>query len=242
VAATTVLVTGLGSAEQVVLYFLLGTVGSLLPDMDSKSSAPVHIIFSLLATLLAFVAMFYMAGSLLSVAELLVIWLATYLAIRWLAFYLFNRGTDHRGLFHSVPAAILAAAITACLAHRLFELPPFEAWMSGCFVGLGYLLHLLLDELYSVHLFGMRQRRSLGTALKLYRKGHPIATACLYLAVAGTLLWAPHPDPFIRTVADPRMLGEIQRRFLPAAGWFWFNPRSESGVAAGEHRRLASKT
>jgi hypothetical protein len=220
VAATAVMVVGQASAQQMVLYFLLGTVGSLLPDVDSKSSTPVHVTFALLSTLLAFVAMFYAARSFDTVAELLLVWLATYLAFRWLVFLLFNRLTQHRGLFHSLPAAALATVSTAALSHHLLALPAREAWLSGCFVGLGYLLHLLLDELHSLNPFGMRQRRSLGTALKVYRKGHAMANATLYLAILGTLAWTPKLAPFVETMADAEVIREMQRRFVPAGTWF----------------------
>ncbi len=219
-AATSIMVVGLATAQEMLLYFVLGTVGSLLPDVDSKSSAPVHITFALLSTLMAFAVMFFVAGSYPTVAELMLVWLGTYLAFRWLVFFLFNRLTDHRGLFHSLPAALLSAAITATLTRQVLDFPAFQAWMSGCFLGTGYLLHLLLDELHSLHLFGMRQRRSLGTALKLYRKGYPVATLSLYLALAGLLWWVPDPQQFVRTVANPLLHTEIQNRFLPAEGWF----------------------
>jgi len=229
------MLVGLATAHQMVVYFLLGIVGSLLPDVDSKSSAPVHVTFALLSTLLAFVAMFYLANAFTSVAELLLVWLATYLVFRWFVFFLFNRLTDHRGLFHSLPAAALAIVTTAAVAHRLLDLSALDAWMTGCFVGLGYLVHLLLDELYSVHLFGMRHRRSLGTALKVYRKGHPVATLSLYLAIVGTLLTTPDPTPFVQTVVDPKVRTEFQNRFLPSEGWF--RPRPTSGLTAEQGLR-----
>lgn len=240
IAATSVMLVGLATGHQMVIYFLLGIVGSLLPDVDSKSSAPVHMTFSLLSTLLAFVAMFYFAHAFTSVAELLLVWLATYLFFRWFVFFLFNRLTDHRGLFHSLPAAALAVVATAALAHRLLDLPPLDAWMTGCFVGLGYLVHLLLDELHSVHLFGMRHRRSLGTALKVYRRGHPVATLGLYLAVAGTLLTTPDPMSFFQTVADPKLRAELQNRFLPSEGWF--SPRHASGLTAKRSLQASSSS
>jgi len=229
------MLVGLATPHQTVVYFLLGTVGSLLPDVDSKSSAPVHVTFSLLSTLMAFVAMFYFADAFTSVAELLLVWLATYLVFRWFVFFLFNRLTDHRGLFHSLPAAALAVVATAALAYRLLDLPALDAWMTGCFVGLGYLVHLLLDELYSLDLFGMRHRRSFGTALKVYRHGHPVATLGLYLAVAGTLLTTPDPRPFVQTVADPKVRAEFQNRFLPSEGWF--SPRPTSRLTAEQSLR-----
>lgn len=220
VAATAVKVVGLATAQQMVLYFLLGTVGSLLPDVDSKSSTPAHVAFALLSTLLAFVAMFHAAQTFHTVAELLLVWLATYLAFRWFVFFLFNRLTQHRGLFHSLPAAALATTGTAALSHALLGLPAQVAWMSGCFVGLGYLLHLLLDEMHSLNPFGMRQRRSLGTALKLYRKGHAMANAILYLAILGTLASTPRLTPFVETVADSEVIRTMERRFVPAGNWF----------------------
>jgi hypothetical protein len=60
-------------------------------------------------------------------------------------------------------------------------------------VGLGYLVHLALDELSSLDLEGRRLRRSFGTALKPWSPTDP-ASSLAMAAALGLLLWlAPAP-------------------------------------------------
>jgi len=211
---------GLATGPQVVLYFVLGAVGSLLPDMDSDKSLPLRFAFTLGSILLAFTGMFVLSDWFPSVAELLLVWVACFLLVRWLVFHLLALLTDHRGLFHSVPAALLAGMLTSAAFHRGLGFSPLEAWMSGLFVCFGYLVHLLLDEAYSVNLFGHRPRRSLGTALKLFRGDKPVASLLLYLSLPLALIAGPPLQPFLEVALDPQVYREIQQRLLPEGPWF----------------------
>ena len=223
IAAITTLVSSLASEKQVILYFVLGTVGSLLPDIDADNSTPLQIAFSLASMLLAFLLMFFFAGTFPSVIELALIWLATYLFFRWIIFALFTRLTTHRGIFHSVPAALFFGCLTAATTHGMMNFTPLQAWMSGIFVSYGYLVHLVLDEVYSVNVFGMRTRRSFGSAFKLYSSGSVPATLYMYLALLGAFFIAPSLSPLSREVIDGEILQTIQQRLLPGEGWFGWN-------------------
>jgi hypothetical protein len=223
IAAITTMVANLASEKQVILYFVLGTVGSLLPDIDADNSTPLQIAFSLASMLLAFLLMFFFAGTFPSVIELALIWLATYLFFRWIIFALFTRLTTHRGIFHSVPAALFFGCLTAATTHGMMNFAPLQAWMSGIFVSYGYLVHLVLDEVYSVNVFGMRTRRSFGSAFKLYSSGSVPATLYMYLALLGAFFIAPSLSPLSREVIDGDILQTIQQRLLPGEGWFGWN-------------------
>jgi hypothetical protein len=80
-----------------------------------------------------------------------------------------RRYTVHRGMFHSLPAAAIfgqLAFLLTCdsdLRIRLFK--------AGA-VPIGYLSHLVLDELYSLQWYRgrLRLKKSFGTALKMF--GH----------------------------------------------------------------------
>jgi hypothetical protein len=220
IAATTMLVAGLGSDRQVVVYFLLGAIGSLLPDVDSDSSIPVQIAFSFASIMLAFLVMFLFTGLFGSVAELFLVWVGTYLLFRWLVFELFTRLTVHRGAFHTIPAALLFGFLTTAISQRVFAYETFAAWMNGAFVCFGYLVHLTLDELYSVNLFGMHTKRSLGTALKLRSKTSWPATLYLYLATAVAFYATPPVEPVRDALVDKEVLEVIGTRLLPEKTWF----------------------
>ena len=101
--------------------------------------------------------------------EMLVLYGAIlYLLIRFGGAWLLRKYTVHRGMFHSIPAAVIAAEVAFLLASGDMNLRIFKA--GGVFVG--YMSHLVLDEFYSVKVSvrGVRIKNSLGTAVKVF--GH----------------------------------------------------------------------
>ena len=86
----------------------------------------------------------------------------------------------HRGAFHSIPAAILAGegAFLVFAGSTLQARFAFALAVAG-----GYLSHLLLDELWSVNLFGIAEKKSAGSAFT-WKTDSPSGTVLLYLAVA----------------------------------------------------------
>jgi hypothetical protein len=85
---------------------------------------------------------------------------------------IFYRITVHRGMFHSLPAALIAAEIVF-LAHDHPGLTDKLVLSGGVFVG--FLSHLVLDEIYSVDISGVvpKLKASAGSALKLASKSVP---------------------------------------------------------------------
>ncbi len=238
------MLAGMATGPQVILYFVLGTLGSLLPDMDSERSLPVRFAFTLASILLAFVAMFRFAEQFPSVGELILIWLAAFLFFRWSVFWLLETFTVHRGLFHSLPAALLAGLLGVTASFHGLGLSALESWLGGVFVCFGYLVHLLLDEVYSVNLFGARPRRSLGTAFKLGRLDQLPATLLLYLLLPLAWLAAPSAEPFLQLASDPAVYHQVRQRLLPADGWFASpNLATElrDGVRVGAQRLLGGR-
>jgi len=88
-----------------------------------------------------------------------------YLAIRFGIGNLFKKFTKHRGMWHSIPAALVAGMATflICLTVDL-EIRIYKAWA----VVIGFISHLVLDEVYAVNWEGKlpTAKRSFGTALK----------------------------------------------------------------------------
>ena len=101
--------------------------------------------------------------------------------IRYGLSHLFKHLTVHRGMFHSIPAMLIAGLIVFLLDHgsdltvRLF--------LAGG-VMIGFLSHLVLDELCSVDFMGMHLKKSAGSALKLVSKSLPATLIC-YGILAG---------------------------------------------------------
>lgn len=171
---------------------LLGLVafGGILPDIDSDHSRAIRLIFNLFAVLAVVGGALLLQGR-LSPGELLVACGGLYLGVRHLAGAVFKRFTVHRGIWHSLLAAGLCGLATTALSYRLLAQEAGLAWAQGLALLLGCVIHLLLDELYSVDLVGARIKRSFGSALKLCDLREPGNSALMLLLAVGLLPWLP---------------------------------------------------
>ncbi len=94
------------------------------------------------------------------------------------------RFTVHRGIFHSVLALVFFSLLMVCVSDYAFRQNPIYAWLNGFFLGFGFLVHLLLDEIYSVDLSNRRIKKSFGTALKLINyKNLPSSALMMLLTI-----------------------------------------------------------
>jgi len=141
----------------------LCSVSGMLPDIDSDSGRPVResLAFGAAVVAMMFVDRLKQLGA---PSETIVLAGAmTYLFIRFGVGELLKRYTVHRGMFHSLPAAVIAGELAFLLASGSQELRIYKAGA----VALGYVVHLLLDELYSIQWSRGRVKSSFGTAMKL---------------------------------------------------------------------------
>lgn len=178
---------GQAPADQTLVLFALGVMGSLLPDIDADASAPVRTAFGVIGAALAFGWTLPLVGR-YPPLELALVWGGLFVATRFLLLAVFARFTVHRGIWHSWLAASFAVLATVNTAHWLLHQPPQFAWVAGLMVGIGYLTHLCLDEIYSVDLFNTRLRTSFGTALKPFSLSDPLSSFAMAAAV-GALAW-----------------------------------------------------
>lgn len=194
-------------AEAVWLVFI-GVIGGMLPDIDAGNSKPVRLLFTALATLAALLAIQIYAGHLNSLG-LLMLAVVAYLLTRYGTFMLFNKLTRHRGVFHSVLAALFFTLLATCISHYWLHWHAVHAWLNGVFIGLGFIVHLLLDELYSVDLSNTKMKKSFGTALKLFSY-NSMGASLLMMACTIALYWlAPSPQPLLMNLAAKHWAGEL---------------------------------
>lgn len=162
----------------------LTALGGLLPDLDSDSSVPIRELFGLAAAAVPVLLFPRFEGRGLSTEQILVLLAGIYLMIRYPLAQLFKRLTVHRGMFHSLPAMLISGLLVFLLYHN--PRPAIRLFFAGG-VMLGFLSHLVLDELYAVDFMGVRFKRGkyAGSALKLFSPSW-VATATTYLWL-GTL-------------------------------------------------------
>lgn len=211
--ATACLGAGLGGSAEMVGLALAGTVGGLLPDIDSDESTPIKAMFMTLGAIAAALLVFD-ASSHASILELWLIAATSYLSVRYVVAELFRRFTVHRGVFHSLAAGLLFWCLAAAIASRWFGVGDRLAWALGFFVFFGYMIHLILDEMFSVDLMNSRMKRSFGTALKLVDYGNWRASLALCAALLAAVAATPDPRPFFDLLKDGKTYERIAVRFL----------------------------
>jgi len=186
----------IATADMPWLVFL-GTLGGLLPDIDASNSRPVKLLFNVLA-LMGVAAALHAFKDGYAPYPLLLIVAGTYLFIRYGMFALFNALTVHRGVFHSVLAALFFALLMTCISYHFLHWDVLHAWLNGIFIAVGFIVHLLLDELYSVDLSNSRMKNSFATALKLFSYNNMTASALLTICTMMLYWMAPSPVPLVK--------------------------------------------
>jgi hypothetical protein len=153
--------------ETAVLAGALCSVSGMLPDLDSDSGRPAREMFPFVAAVIPSLMLDRFRQWDLSNEWIAVATGGIYLLIRFGMGEIFKRYTVHRGMWHSVPACMIAGLITFLLCPK--QLLMLRLYLSVA-VMLGFTVHLVLDEIWSVSLsttkFGLKN--SWGTALKFY--------------------------------------------------------------------------
>jgi membrane-bound metal-dependent hydrolase YbcI (DUF457 family) len=186
---------GLWDPWQGAVVLGLVTFGGILPDIDADRSRAIRLIFNLLAIPAVVVAALLLQAR-LAPGHLLLVCGALYLVVRHVAGGVFSRFTVHRGIWHSLLAAGLCGLAAATLSYRFFAQSAWLAWAHGLAICLGFVIHLLLDELYSVDLTGARIKRSFGTAIKPFDLRSPGNSVAMLMTGVALLPWLP-PWPLL---------------------------------------------
>ncbi len=218
--ATLTLAADVVAPENLVAVTLAGVLGSVLPDIDLKDSRAGRAMFAGLAAFFSFAVLFTFAEK-FSIAELWLISIGTFLFFRYVVHAIFHRMSYHRGIYHSVLAGLFFAFLTAIIYYYILGRHEGVCWLAGGFMFIGYMVHLVLDEIYSVDVLGTRVKRSFGTAVKFYdgrRIDHSIAMA---LATVAALMLTPPTKTFVDGMSSPNMWSGLRQRLLPQDNnWF----------------------
>lgn len=145
----------------------LCSVSGTLPDLDSDSGVPARETKNFAAAVIPMLAFHRLHLHGLSVEQMVIAGAPLYLFIRFGLGSLLHRITVHRGMFHSIPALLIAAMIAFLICDT--GLTTVRFYKAGG-VALGFFSHLLLDELWSVNLShrGPLVKKSFGSAIKLF--------------------------------------------------------------------------
>lgn len=157
------------TAVQAAIAAILTWVAGMLPDLDSETGRPVRELSGVTAAVAPMLVFQHTSSVGVSSDRAMLFSLVLYGAVRYGAPSILGRLTVHRGMFHSIPALLIAAEATF-LCYYSEELRVRLLMAIG--VGIGFLSHLVLDEMYSVQWNGARIRlkRSAGSAIKFLGK------------------------------------------------------------------------
>ena len=209
----------------------LTALGGVLPDLDSDSGVPVRELFGLAAAAAPFLLWGQMRAAGFTPEQTIVVLASIYLVIRYGISELFKRLSVHRGMFHSIPAM----GIAGLLVFLGYETP--TSWLRyylAAGVMLGFLSHLILDELCSVDFMGAKVSKSAGTALKLY-SGSWAATVACYMFLGGLIfaVWVRLDPHVLRDKSGvPVQHTAAQGKSSDTAIPFTARPSSTSGISS----------
>lgn len=145
------------------------SVSGILPDLDSGSGIPLRETIAFSAAIIPMFMIHRFSEFGLSHESMVLAAGLIYVAVRFGVGEIFKRYTVHRGMWHSLPAAatVCLLAFLACTDENIDA-----RWYKASAALLGFMVHLILDELWSIEMRGgrMRLKKSSGTAIKFFGK------------------------------------------------------------------------
>ncbi len=188
--------------ESGILAAGLCSVSGMLPDLDSDSGIPLRETGMFAAAVVPMLMLERFRDLQLSHESMALAAMLIYVGIRFVGVEFFKRFTVHRGMWHSIPAA----ATAGLLAYLAMPCPSESIRVYKTIaVVLGFLVHLFLDEIWSLNVGSgrLRPKKSFGSALKLFGNNQ-LANIFIYTQVAVLAYLAWGDNDFAERLRDER--------------------------------------
>ena len=198
------------SLETGILAGGLCSVSGMLPDLDSDGGIPLREISMFAAAVVPMMMLNRFRDYNLSHESMALAAMLIYVVIRFGVCEFFKRFTVHRGMWHSLPAAA-SAGLIAYLAMPCHS--NAERAYKAVGVIVGFLVHLILDEIWAVE-FGVarfRMKKSFGTALKFF--GNDAISNVFIYAILFALAYAAWGDGAIAARLRERAKYDLSEKF-----------------------------
>jgi membrane-bound metal-dependent hydrolase YbcI (DUF457 family) len=139
----------------------------MLPDLDSDGGVPLREAMSFTAATVPMLLLNRLASLGLRYDQMAIVAIAIYFFFRFGLANMIRKSTVHRGMFHSIPALLITGGIAYLICGGT---EGTTRYFKAGGVMIGYLSHLVLDEIYSFEWKGGRwkMKKSFGTAMKLW--------------------------------------------------------------------------
>jgi hypothetical protein len=178
---------------------LLTTLSGLLPDLDSASGVELKGFTGILGVLAAMAVWDAVGRADPPPIFEVHLWavVLTYVAVRHGLRRVLAKLSNHRGISHSLPTCAVWGLLTYLYYPSNYH--GLRVLMAAAVV-VGFLSHLLLDEICSVDLRGARVNKAFGTAIKLWAPS-PWSTLAMYgllsyLTWVAIQRWPANPTQF----------------------------------------------
>lgn len=166
-----------------ILSGCLCSLGGIVPDIDSKTSTSFRQCLGLISGFSALLLVSRLRDFDFTAETVMIIGSLTFL-FSWTLFgTMVQKLTRHRGMCHSIPMGLIAAEFIFILSSG--DLP--DRLLKGGAMFAGFMVHLVLDEMYSVQskgLVGVRLKKSFGTAIKMADFDNLKSTIFIYIILA----------------------------------------------------------
>jgi hypothetical protein len=197
---------------------LLATLSGLLPDLDSDSGVELKGFTGILGVLAAVAVWEEVAHIKPPPVFEIHLWatILAYIMVRHGLRSVFSRLTVHRGISHSVPTCAVWGALT--YLYYPTQWPLIRITMAVA-VMIGFMSHLLLDEICSVDLRGARVNKAFGTAIKFWAP-NPWTTLGIYLLLSYLSWqiieqWPASPSVLTARIPAPKMPFSLPKHGSP---------------------------
>lgn len=187
-------------------------VSGMLPDLDSDTGIPIRESMSFAAAIVPMLLVERFRAIGMEHDRIVLIAAVLYFLIRFAGASLLGRFSVHRGMFHSIPAALTFAGAAFLLCGPADD--ERVRYLKAGAVFLGVMSHLFLDELYSIEWQGgrIRLKRSFGTAIKMWGKnGWANFSAYAKLVVVGIMVAGESSVMQHFEARHPQFASDIQR-------------------------------
>ncbi len=186
----------------------LCSVAGMLPDLDSDSGIPLRETTMFASAVVPMLALGRFRELEMTPESMVLAAGLIYVTLRFVIAEFFRRFTVHRGMWHSIPAALSAGLLAYLIMPTNDERIRIYKTLA---VFLGFMVHLILDEIWAVQFQGGRFRfkKSFGTALKFWGPTG-WANISIYLKLA-LLLYLAYNDTNLFTKASQFRLPIEQR-------------------------------
>lgn len=183
--------------ESCVLASALCSVSGMLPDLDSDTGSPLKESLAFGSAVISMMLMQRFQDPSVTRETMVLAGVIGYVTIRFGIGWLLKYFTVHRGMFHSIPACLIAAEIAFLIATGDLNIRLFKT--AG--VVIGFMSHLILDEIWSIDVMRARIKSSFGTAIKLTGDSTPAnlvtygLLALLSVVTFNDQIWVNSPEP-----------------------------------------------